>query len=190
MKKAVFSSILIAISILAGVFLGYTFFSDRPNFRPQPSGIQLIEVASPETLEIPKLGIKAKVESVGLDPTRKMDVPKTPEGVGWYNLGPKPGEVGNAVIDGHLDSETGPAVFYGLSSLQPGDQIKVIDSSKQSFTFTVTGNITYQFDQVPLDQIFGSANTVNLNLITCGGFFNHTTRNYSSRVVIYSTLKQ
>lgn len=142
----------------------------------------------PQRLIIPKIGVNTFVESVGLDNQGRMDVPSTPNNVGWYNLGVKPGQKGNAVVDGHLDSEFGPAVFYSVPTLTKGDQITVIDQRGQQFTFEVTENQTYYFNQVPLEEIFGATDKTRLNLITCGGFFNNTTRNYSHRIVIYSEL--
>src|SRR5438128_2185263 len=69
-------------------------------------------ISSPTTIRIPAIHINARVESVGLDSEGHMAVPKVPANVAWYNLGPKPGEDGNAVIDGHIDTITGePAVF-------------------------------------------------------------------------------
>lgn len=118
-----------------------------------------------------------------------MGVPERVENVAWYSLGPQPGEAGNAVLSGHLDDYKGdPAVFWGLNELQPGDTIIVIDAAGNSRQFQVTGKESYAFDQAPLDRIFGSSFTSNLNLITCDGTWDQNARNYDRRLVVYSRL--
>ncbi len=144
----------------------------------------------PVTLEIPSLGVKAAVESVGLDSQKRMDVPKNADNVGWYNLGSRPGENGNAVIDGHLDSTTGPAVFSRLKEIPVGNRVVITDDQNHTYEYIVTDKKTYPFDAVPLKEIFGSSNRPFLNLITCEGVFNSTQKNYSQRVVVYTKLVQ
>ncbi|MCL5784228.1 MAG: sortase [Patescibacteria group bacterium] len=160
--------------------------------KPEPA-VKAVEVkpaAEPQTLSIPKLGVNAAVESVGQDRSGRMDVPTGVDNVGWYSLGYKPGEKGNAVIDGHLDAVTGaPAVFYYLDRLQPGDQVIVTDKNGKDLTFEVTVSQSYPFDQVPLQEIFGSNDKSRLNLITCTGVWNSGARNYSNRLVVYAELK-
>lgn len=148
-----------------------------------------ITVGMPTRLQIPKIGVDASIESVGLDNEDKMDVPKNPWDVAWYNLGAKPGETGNAVIDGHLDTQTSTAVFWNLGNVIPGDTMTVTDDKGNSFTFTVTAKQTYPYDQLPMNDIFGSSSKARLNLITCGGLFDRQARNYSNRVVVFSELK-
>lgn len=145
----------------------------------------------PERLIIPKLGIDASVESVGQDSQGRMDVPKADADVGWYNMGYKPGENGSAVMAGHFDTVTGaPAVFYNINKLVPGDLLKVVGTNGQTLTYTVTDATAYPFDQVPLQAIFASKGTPQLNLITCDGVWNPGAHNYSQRLVVYSVLKQ
>lgn len=198
MKKLIFLIPLFSLATLLGMALFKNFYKQPSlSFTPQ----QLIKqgspsprlsstelVAEPAELQIPQIGVDASVEQVGLDAQRKMDVPKDPNDVGWYDLGVKPGEVGNAVIDGHLDTATSAAVFARLTELKQGDKILVKDKNNRTLTFEVQHKETFPFDQVPLEQIFGPNNSKNLNLITCGGFFNGQTRNYSQRVVVYSSL--
>ncbi|MCL5784179.1 MAG: class F sortase [Patescibacteria group bacterium] len=150
--------------------------------------IQTIQIRPgiPQKLIIDRIGINTAVESVGLDSQGRMDVPTDVNDVGWYNLGVRPGEKGNAVIDGHLDSPSGPAVFYGLSTLGPGDQIRVVDEQGKEYKFIVTDKKIYPYSQVPLNEIFGPSGKPELNLITCGGTWNSSAKNYSDRIVIYS----
>lgn len=148
------------------------------------------EVYQPKSLSIPKLGIEAQVEEVGEDSFGRMDVPKRDGNVGWYSLGYKPGEQGSAVMAGHFDTVTGtPAVFYYVNQLVPGDKVIVADKNGRNFTFQVTRVEAYQFDQVPLQEIFASHDKPRLNLITCAGVWNQGSRNYSERTVVYTELE-
>lgn len=146
--------------------------------------------AAPAFLHIPKIHVAAAVESVGMDASGRMDVPKNDEDVAWYNLGYRPGENGGAVIDGHLDKVTGaPAVFWNLKELSPGDLIYVTDTTGHQRTFSVVHTTDYPWDQLPIKQVFGSSSVPMLNLITCQGVWDKTKKNYSNRMVVYAQLK-
>ncbi len=145
-------------------------------------------VIPPQTLVIDKLGIRAPVEQVGKDAQGRMDIPGQKNEVAWYRLGAAPGEIGNAVIDGHVDWYTGPAIFYNLSDLTVGDKIGLIRQDGRQLNFTVTKVGIYEDSRFPLQEVFGPANTANLNLITCTGIFDHASKIYSHRLVIYSQL--
>ncbi|HSX40430.1 MAG TPA: class F sortase [Candidatus Saccharimonadales bacterium] len=168
-----------------------TQVSASPSFAATTAPQQQTTVVTPVRLRIPKLGIDTTIEQVGLDASGKMDVPSNNTNVAWYKLGYKPGEKGNAVIDGHLDTVTGaPAVFYSLSKLTAGDSVKVDDQNGHTYTFAVVDKQSFDFDKVPLAKIFGPSDTAYLNLITCEGVFNSVTKNYSQRVVVYTKLQQ
>lgn len=154
-----------------------------PTITPAP------QIAQPLTLSIPKLNIHSTIESVGLDSAGRMDVPKGVGDTGWYSLGPKPGELGNAVIDGHFDTPTGaPSVFYYIGNLTPGDTIQVTDAANKIYTFTVTKVTSFPDKNFPIQQVFGSHSSKNLNLITCSGTWDRVAHNYSNRTVVFSTL--
>lgn len=202
MRKLSAVLIVIVIGIIAGFFIVKNPLSgNSPNLlSPVPSatvqkGSSPSPTQKPITLpvkiQIPKIGVNAEIESVGLDKQNKMDVPKLVENVAWYNLGAKPGEKGSAVMAGHLDKITGaPAVFYNLSSLAPGDRITVTNRSGDNFIFIVTRISKYPDKQFPLQEVFaGPTDTARLNLITCEGVFDRKTKNYSDRVVVYSELE-
>lgn len=155
-----------------------------------PTPTPLPPVGAPVRLQIPKIGVNAAVESVGLTPDGAMGVPQNHDNVAWYNLGPKPGEPGQAVIDGHVDSTTGPAVFWDLNKLKPGDQIIVVGSDKIARKFVIRTIEAYPEDQAPLQKIFGPAPGTHLNLITCDQStpFDHSRHTYLGRLVIYADL--
>ncbi len=157
-----------------------------PSPTPKP-----IPIGLPQTISIPAINIQASVESVGMDAQGRMGVPTNNVDTAWYKYGYRPGQKGSAVIDGHYDTPTGaPAVFYNLSKLQRGDSITVTDSNGRTYTFVVTDVVSYPSDQLPMQQIFASADATRLNLITCDGTWNRTEHNYSNRAVIYSVLQQ
>ena len=144
-------------------------------------------VAGPSRLVIPTIGVDAAVESVGLTHDGAMDVPSGPYTVGWYRLGTPPGAVGSAVIGGHVDYRSvGPAVFWRLRELVPGDTLVVVTEDGDERRFRVTEVVSYATASVPLERVFGPAASPRLNLITCDGTFNARERNYDQRLVVYA----
>lgn len=149
------------------------------------------EISIPKRLIIQKINVDAEVESVGQDEKGNMDVPKKDENVGWYELGYKPGDNGSAVMAGHFDTRTGsPAVFYNISKLQAGDTMQVVDENDNSLTYTVKKTASYDFDKVPLQEIFATSGKKTLNLITCEGVFDRESKNYSKRLVVYAEIDE
>lgn len=141
----------------------------------------------PVRVQIPKIGMNATVETVGLEADGTMSVPKSWWTVGWYSLGYKIGDSGSAVFSGHYDTSTGaPAVFYRVGSLSPGDIITVTNANGAVYKFRVYKKESYPWNQMPLQTIFATSGRVQLNLITCSGTWDKTTRNYSHRTVVYS----
>lgn len=159
---------------------------DEPAHPSQPT--KQSELKEPETFVIPKLGIEAQVEVVGLDEKGNMDVPKEDMNVAWYKYGPKPGEIGSSVIAGHLDSPTGPAIFYNLPSLVIGDILEVIDEEGEKQEFIVTDIKFYEDKAFPIGDVFTKNDKARLNLITCAGTFDRNLKLYSHRLVVYSEL--
>lgn len=148
-------------------------------------------ISRPRRLEIPKLGVAAMIEHVGLDENQRMDVPVVDENVAWYQYGPVPGELGSSVLAGHFDTKTGgPAVFYELTELEPGDKIMVEDERGREQTFVVTKIRTHQDHNFPIAEVFGDTSGKKLNLITCAGQFDQAAKNYQDRLVVYSELQE
>jgi LPXTG-site transpeptidase (sortase) family protein len=119
-----------------------------------------------------------------------MDTPKKDKNVGWLATGTQPGDIGNAVMAGHVDNRRGAAVFYPLKKLSIGDEIHVMNEQQKQLTFVVNDKKIYRADQAPIKKIFGAAQTANLNLITCTGYFDRKLRTHLDRLVIYATLKK
>ena len=142
----------------------------------------------PVELQIPAIRVDAPIEQVGEDPDGAMSVPAKWDDVGWFKLGYRPGENGNSVIDGHLDSTTDRAVFWDLHLLKPGDNILVKDDDGKTLTFQIVETQAYPYNNAPLQNIFGSAGAPMLNLITCNGTWDAANKNYNQRLVVYSKL--
>jgi sortase (surface protein transpeptidase) len=137
---------------------------------------------------IPSIGVDASVEQVGVTADGAMDTPADPWNTGWYAPGVRPGEAGNAAIAGHVDYHgIGPVVFWDLNKLAVGAEVLVVTDTGQTLRFTVRGSEYYTDSNAPLLDIFGPANTVNLNLITCGGTFDPATRHYDQRLVVFTS---
>ena len=142
-------------------------------------------------LIIPAIGVNAPIESVGTGADGALEVPKINpwDGVGLYQDGPKPGDPGNAVIDGHLDRPGGsPAAFWNLRYLHPGDTVTVIDGQGNTVNFRVTRLHAYSPQEAPLQDIFGAASGIHLNLITCAGTWIPALHQTTQRLVVYTTL--
>ncbi len=145
--------------------------------------------ADPIRLLIPIIGVNAPIEAVGVRPDDNLAVPaRNPwVDVGWYGSGPRPGERGSAVIDGHLDRPGGfPAVFWRLQDLHLGDEVMVIDASGKTLRFHVTGTAFYSPQEAPIQEIFGNETGTYLNLITCAGDWIPSQHQTTLRLVVYT----
>jgi sortase (surface protein transpeptidase) len=142
----------------------------------------------PTELHIPKIGLATPVIRLGLNPNGTVEEPPLNQNVtGWYKFGPTPGQVGPAVIIGHVDTYVGPSVFWRLRELAPGDDISVKRQDGQTVRFKV--NQVTQVDKAafPTQQIYGDIDYPGLRLITCGGTFSPQTGEYSHNTVVFAT---
>ena len=144
----------------------------------------------PVRLRIPALGVDSSLASLGLNSDGSIEVPADFNQAGWDDKGPAPGEVGPAVVLGHLDSYTGPAVFARLASLKPGAEILIIRQDGMQLRFVVERVASFSTDAFPTDQVYGVTSGPALRLITCGGNFNVGRGRYSANVVAFATLTQ
>ncbi len=140
------------------------------------------------SLRIPALRLTAPVGPLGLNPDDTVEVPKNPDHAGWYRLGPSPGEMGSAVILGHVDSKTGPAVFYRLSSVRAGNKIAVTLADGVVANFQVARVVTYPNAKFPARKVYSSDGPPALELVTCGGPYDHRAHTYTANVVVYTFL--
>ncbi len=161
---------------------------------PKPGGApaagQKPPVELPRQVIIPRMDVDAGVEFVGLLPDGSMDVPKDPLRVAWYKLGPRPGEQGNAILAGHVDWGGKPAVFWGLRELNPGDVVEVIAADERRYSFKVRWLKWIEAQAAVADEVFRQAPEREITLITCGGPFDPSTRQYQSRLVVRGTMEE
>ncbi len=150
----------------------------------------LVNGITPKKLQIPAIHLSTLIEPVGVLQNGQMDVPKAFDRVGILAPWTKPGMKGSAVIAGHFDHYTGPAVFYNLRKLQPGDHIQVSDEAGKVLTFQVNRVESFPASEAPIDQIFEQKEGAHLNLITCSGKFNKKKQEHARRLVVFSELIQ
>lgn len=142
----------------------------------------------PVKLQIPAIGLAVSVSELGLNSDGTVEVPSDIQEPGWFRLGPSPGQIGSAVILGHVDSYQGPAVFFQLRTLQSGDRVDVLLADGVMTHFVVTSVVMYPKTQFPDQQVYGSHGYSALQLVTCGGTFDNQTGHYLSNVVVYTSL--
>jgi LPXTG-site transpeptidase (sortase) family protein len=141
----------------------------------------------PVRLMIPKINVDAAIDYVGLTPEGELGVPAGPANAAWYDLGPRPGEKGNAVIDGHFGYKNHiPAVFDNLHALQKGDIIYVEDEKGKTITFVVRELRTYGQNEDDSGVFVSSDGKAHLNLITCQGVWSETQKSFSNRLVVFA----
>jgi sortase (surface protein transpeptidase) len=153
--------------------------STRPAREQKPS--------PPIQVEIPSIGVSSRLVRLGLHADGTMEVPRDYGLAGWFTGGAMPGQDGPAVISGHVDSTSGPAVFYRLRELRPGDLIRVRRAAGDWLAFAVTGTARYAKADFPTDAVFGPVTGPVLRVITCGGNFDRSSGHYLDNVVVTAT---
>ena len=147
-----------------------------------------IKGMEPAQIEVPSIGVKAKIEATGILDNGEMGVPEDVDQVGWFKPGFKAGAKGNAVLAGHVDSLTGPAVFYELKDIEVGETVVLTDADGREMVFEVKNLTSYETDEAPIEEIFGSSDKRMINLITCTGDFNRDIGSHEERLVVTAEL--
>ncbi|MFJ8802813.1 class F sortase [Streptomyces sp. NPDC102487] len=143
----------------------------------------------PVKIAIPGIFIEAPVAGLVLDKKGQLGAPpmSQPKEVGWFQNGPSPGEAGTALIVGHRDTETGPAIFLNLNALHRGDTVKITRADRVTANFTVDEVQKYAKDSFPSQKVYGATNRPELRLMTCGGRFDKK-HGYTANVVVFAHL--
>jgi Sortase domain len=168
----------------------------RPSPLPAPSGrtvgpallATVQQTARPVWLAVPAIGVRTRLVDLGLNRNHTLQVPTSTTVAGWFTGSPPPGAVGPAVIAGHVDSRTGPAIFFWLRTLRPGERIYVGRADGTMAVFTVTSVRMYSKDEFPTAAVYGPVPDAELRLITCGGIFDGSLGSYLSNVVVFARL--
>ena len=157
---------------------------------PGPGGAASADVAPrlrPARIAIPAIGVSARTGDLGIARDGSIEVPTDSAQAGWLDTTPAPGQQGPAVIAGHVDSDTGPAVFYRLDSLSPGDAIVITRRDGSTARFSVDGVRTYPQSDFPTREVYGPVPGPVLRLITCGGDYVKSRGGYQDNVVVYAS---
>lgn len=146
--------------------------------------------SEPVRVAIPTIGVRAPVRPVGLAEDGSIAAPPLdrPQETGWYDLGPTPGQDGPAIIVGHVDSRSGPAVFERLHTLRPGDLVEVTRRDKRVAVFRVDSVEQFDKDNLPAAKVYGDFSQPVLRLITCGGRWEGGATGYADNVVVFASL--
>ena len=166
----------------------------QPSSRPVPSSTSgpVVEAgplarSTPVRLRIAAIGVDSGLMDLGLRADGSLEVPPSGFPAGWYTGGPTPGELGPAIIAGHIDWN-GPGVFYNLHNLKPGDQVTVTRADGSQPAFRVTRIAQFPKDQFPTKLVYGNIDHAGLRLITCGGSFNSQSGHYEDNIVVFADL--
>jgi len=146
--------------------------------------------ASPPTrVRIPSIDVNATVDALGLNADGTVEVPGKPDDAGWYSGSAAPGQIGAAVLLGHVDFvKTGPAVFYRLGELKLGAEILVERKDGSTADFTVDAVREFPKSNFPTDQVYGPTDgSAQLRLITCGSW-DPDQGKYVGNTVVFATL--
>ena len=153
---------------------------------------QVMPAAEPVAISIPAIGTGSDLLHLGLNSDGSMATPPIDEKdshAGWFDQSPEPGTLGPAIVVGHIDSARyGPAVFYDLGKLVPGDTVEITRSDGTVAVFGVDGVREYEKNDFPTLQVYGNLDHAGLRLITCGGVFNDDTGHYESNIVVFASL--
>ena len=175
--------VLLALGLLL-VIGGLLVAIDRQGqSQPQPGAS---DPPGPSTLSIPRIGVRATIVAVGRKADGAMQVPD-PGQVGWYRLGPRPGDPGPAVLVGHVDNHTSPDVFYRLGQLRPGDEILVGQPDGTTTRFLAGRLERHPKTALPTTRIWPKTTRPLLRLITCAGSFDHATGHYRDNLILYAS---
>jgi hypothetical protein len=151
---------------------------------PDPAGDA--RVPNPVYLVIPAIGVRTRLVRLGSTSQGAMAVPVSTDVAGWYTASPRPGAIGSSVIAGHVDSQSGPGVFYRLRRLRPGDRAFVLRANGTLAVFKITEVRLYRKAAFPAGAVYGPVPYAALRLITCGGSFDPSTGSYLSNVVAFA----
>ena len=168
----------------------------RPAPIPAPTGRTVApasvatgqQAARPVSLSIPSIGVRTRLIHLGVNRDGTLQVPSSTAVAGWYTGSPRPGMVGSAIIAGHVDSRTGPGIFFWLRTLRPGDRIYVGRADGTMAVFTVTRISKFAKDHFPTAAVYGPVPDSELRVITCGGIFDRSLGRYLSNVVVFARL--
>lgn len=168
--------------------------SPAPSVRPLRAVLgrrpAALDRSVPTKIVIPAINLRAAVDTVGLLPDGTIETPpyERAHRAAWYRLGPAPGERGAAVVVGHVDSKKAVGVFWYLTKLTRGDEIRVTRADRRTLVFTVTSIEQFTKEAFPTDRVYADPDAPELRLVTCGGRWDPVRGDYPSNVVVFARL--
>jgi sortase (surface protein transpeptidase) len=145
-------------------------------------------VARPESIRIPGIGVNSRLQELGRNADGTIEVPEEWDVAGWFKGSARPGQPGPAVIVGHVDSRMGPAVFYKLRALVPGDKILVDQRDGRTAKFVVHRVERHEKSRFPTADVYFPTLRPVLRLVTCGGTFDQSIGHYRDNVIVFASL--
>lgn len=147
-----------------------------------------LAASRPLRLRVPSIGVSTELVDLGLRADRTLEVPPGAFPAGWYTGGPAPGELGPAVLAGHVDYGGRAGVFADLADLEPGAEVVVERQDGSAAVFRVTRVDRVGKAAFPTSAVYGDLDHAGLRLITCGGDFSRRTGSYEDNVIAYAEL--
>ncbi|MBO4208847.1 class F sortase [Micromonospora echinofusca] len=155
-----------------------------------PSADPGLPHSAPVQVTIERIKVRADVLTLGTRSDGSVEVPPLSRAhlAGWYGQGPSPGETGNAVLMGHVDSAAlGPAVFFRLGELAAGDRIRITRQDRSVVQFRVDEVRSYPKKSFPSALVYGPSDRAGLRLVTCGGTFDRQRSTYLNNIIVFAT---
>lgn len=163
--------------------------SEPPDHSPADQIAARVGDAEPVEVIVPGIGVRAPLIRLGLQSDGTMEVPEEDfMEAGWYEHGPRPGLRGPSVVAGHVDSMDGPAVFYDLDKLAPGDEVVVRYDNAETVAFRIERIEQHPKDHFPTEEVYADTEAPELRLVTCGGLFDRNQRSYKDNIIAFATV--
>lgn len=156
---------------------------------PPPGAVGApVAAAAPVGIDLPTIHVSSALQRLQIQADGTLQVPTDPGQAGWWSQGARPGASGPAIIVGHVDSRTGPAVFYRLADLRPGDRVLIHRADGSTVAFLVDALRRYPKNAFPTDVVYGSTPDPTLRLLTCTGTFDRSSGHYEDNLVVFAHL--
>jgi hypothetical protein len=195
---ALFGAVLVFVGLFGvgaglGLFVGAPVLPSLNLAHTKPTGPAATAMARsvPTRIMIPSIGVSAPIMTVGLAADGTIGTPPLADSnlAAWYSGGPSPGEMGPAIIVGHVDGPHGESVFYQLGKLKPGETVQMSLADHKTAMFSIYSVEYYPKGKFPGDRVYGDYTRPGLRIITCGGAFLGGSTGYADNIVVYATLK-
>jgi LPXTG-site transpeptidase (sortase) family protein len=188
--------LLAAPLLLLAVALGGCAEGAQYSGGPAPANVAGVVTAAslpksaPLSIDIPKIGVQSTLLSLGFGRHRGIQLPpvSTPMQAGWFSGGPAPGQIGPAVIFGHVAGDHQEGIFARLDELVPGDLVLIKRQDGSTANFRVTHIEELSKGSFPIDAVHGHTTDAELRLVTCGPAFDQLTHTYRDNIIVFATL--